>query len=171
MLDVPSAWKGLECVIGDIIQQFGVSRNRAIEFGVEYGYSIVALSNFFNQVVGIDTFEGDQHTYDKGVVGLYEKVKKLMPYNVKLIQSSYQNYAGENDGRYDLAHIDIVHTYEDTYYCGLWALNHADVAIFHDTESFPDVKDAVTDLAKKFGIEFYNYPYHYGLGILCMKSQ
>ena len=169
ILDVPSAWRGIESIIGDIITHFNLGTHNALEFGVEYGYSTVALSNFFTEVVGVDTFEGDKHTYDKNMDGLYEIVKELMPKNVKLIQSKYQDY--KDDTIYDLIHVDIVHTYEDTYACGDWAMQHASCVIFHDTQSFNEVSMAVNDLAKKYGVTFHNYPFHHGLGILCHKSQ
>ena len=169
ILDVPSAWKGLEYIINDMLEKFGVGRERALEFGVEFGYSIVALSNFFKEIVGVDTFEGDEHTLDKNVPELFPIVRDVMPANVRLVQSRYQDY--KDDSRYDLIHVDIVHTYEDTFACGDWAMQHSNFVIFHDTESFPEVKRAVIDLAKKHTADFYNYPHCYGLGILWKKLQ
>lgn len=168
LIDVPSAWKGLESILEDMFKRFEIKGDRAIEFGVEYGYSIIALSNFFKEVIGVDTFEGDQHTNEKNVAGLYEAVKEIVPENVKLVRSRYQDYGDLN--RYDLVHVDIVHTYKDTFACGDWAAIHSDFIIFHDTESFVEVKKAVADLAEKHGLRFYNYPYHHGLGILCNKK-
>lgn len=173
VLDVPSAWKGLECVIGDIIKRFKIKTDKALEFGVEYGYSTVALSNFFTNVIGVDTFEGDQHTFHKNIDGFYEGIKELLvPYkNIHLEKMSYQDYIRTKymNAPFDLIHIDIVHTYKETFECGDWAMQHADIVIFHDTESFSDVRRAVMDLAEKHKVEFYNYPKHYGLGILCRK--
>lgn len=165
ILDVPSAWKGLESILKDIIERFNIKTEKALEFGVEYGYSITALSSYFERVVGVDTFEGDKHTNDRGVEGLYEAVQEVVPKNVKLVKSSYQDYFDPEV--YDLIHIDIVHTYEDTFACGDWAMKHARVVLFHDTESFPEVRRAVEDLANKYNVNFYNYPFHHGLGILC----
>lgn len=167
ILGVPSAWVGLEAILEDIIIRFGAERKIAIEFGVEYGYSITALSNYFEKVVGIDTFEGDKHTNEKNIAGLYETVKEMVPENVQLIQSKYQDYGDLN--RYDLVHVDIVHTYKDTFDCGDWACRHSNLVLFHDTESFPEVKRAVEDLAEKHAFNFYNYPYCNGLGILCNR--
>ena len=173
ILEAPSAWKGLESIIGDIITRFGIRTDKALEFGVEYGYSLVALSNFFKRVMGVDHFLGDEHTDAKNVEGMYEKAKEaLSAYpNIQLFPKSYQDYmkAHRFNGPYNLIHIDIVHTYEDTFACGDWAMKNADIVLFHDTESFPDVKRAVQDIADKHGVEFYNYPFHYGLGILCRK--
>lgn len=164
LIDVPSAWRGLERIIKDIIVTFGIKQDRALEFGVEFGYSIVALSNYFKEVVGVDTFKGDNNTYDKNVDGLYEAVKEVVPKNVELVCRRYQDY--EDDKFYDLIHIDIVHTYQDTFDCGDWAMRHSSLVIFHDTESFPMVKKAVEDLAERHNAKAYNYPECHGLGIL-----
>ena len=174
LIDVPSAWRGLESIIGDIVERFTIKQDKALEFGVEYGYSTVALSNFFRKVIGVDTFKGDEHTADKNIQGLYEAVKDaLKPYsNIQLMEKSYQEYIKTMymNGPYNLIHIDIVHTYEDTFACGDWSVKQAPVILFHDTESFPDVKRAVEDLSIKHKLNFYNYPFNHGLGILC-KSQ
>lgn len=167
ILDVPSAWRGLEGILYDVIKRFNIGNDRALEFGVEYGYSTVVLSNFFKKVIGIDTFAGDEHTEDKNIEGLYEAVKDCMPDNVTLIKTRYQDY--KDDTRYDLIHVDIVHTYEDTFACGDWAMQHSNCVIFHDTQSFPNVMRACEDLAKKYNVQFYNYPFHHGLGILCRE--
>ncbi len=171
LIDVPSAWRGLESIIADIIETFGIKTDKALEFGVEFGYSTVALSNYFTDMIGVDTFQGDEHTEDKAIVGLYEAVRDAMPPNVILYPISYQDYFKRHafNDPYDLIHVDIVHTYEDTYACGDWALNNSRLVIFHDTESFKDVRRAVEDLAEKHGAEFHNYPFHHGLGILWKK--
>lgn len=167
LLDVPSAWKGLENIIADIIERFGIGTDRALEFGVEYGFSTTALSNYFSRVVGVDTFEGDENTLDKNIPDLYELVAPLMPANVTLVKGRYQDY--RDSEHYDLIHVDIVHTYRDTFDCGDWAMKHSRLVLFHDTRSFPAVLDAVSDLAIKYGAEFHNYPFFNGLGILWQK--
>lgn len=170
-LDVPSAWKGLEFILQDIIERAGIKQEKALEFGVEYGFSTVALSNFFKKVIGVDTFLGDEHTSEKNVEGLYEAVTDaLKPYeNIQLVHASYQEYIKHYylNAPFNLIHIDIVHTYEDTFACGDWAMKNAPLVLFHDTESFPEVRRAVSELAEKYNVEFYNYPFCNGLGILC----
>ena len=158
-LEVPSAWWGLECIIGAIIKDFGIGTEKALEFGVEYGYSTYALAQYFDKVVGVDTFEGDQHTKN-GQVEMKD-IQELMPPNVMLIKSDYKDY--QDDEQYDMIHVDIVHTYADTFKCGEWALKHSSLVIFHDTESFPEVRRAVQDLDP----DFFNYPFCNGLGIIC----
>ncbi|MBC6988287.1 class I SAM-dependent methyltransferase [Hymenobacter sp. BT491] len=166
MLDIVSAWAGHEKVILDIIKRFDLEQNSCLEFGVEFGYSAVIFSNYFKKVVGVDIFVGDIHTNHKG--DHYEETKdRLSKYeNIELIKMDYKEWLKKDDNFYDLIHVDIVHTYEDTYKCGLWSAQHSKCAIFHDTESFPEVKKAVYDIAKKTGKKFYNYPEYYGLGII-----
>ena len=166
MIDIISAWKGLELIIEDIIVQFNLGRKSCIEFGVEFGYSAVVFSNYFDKVTGVDTFEGDEHTDNKE--GHFEETKaRLSAYeNITLFKSDYQNWIPTDTHHYDFAHVDIVHNYKVTYECGLWAAQHSDCVVFHDTESFPEVRRAVIDIAKATGYKMYNYPYHFGLGIL-----
>ncbi len=163
---VPSAWAGLEEIIPDILDRFNVGRERCIEFGVEFGYSTVILSNYFDRVIGIDLFEGDLHTAHKEDHYLRTKESLADFPNIELHKCSYQSWIERDQDQYDFAHVDIVHTYKDTYRCGLWAVEHSTVTIFHDTESFLDVRNAVIDIAKKTGKSVYNYPHHYGLGIV-----
>lgn len=161
-----SGWQGLEKIISDIIRQSGIKNDRCLEFGVEYGFSSVAFSNYFKSVVGVDTFEGDIHAGFNGDIFPMVKEKLSLFENIKLIKSDYRDYIRGNEERFDLIHVDIIHTYEATYDCGLWAAQHSDCTIFHDTESFPEVKRAVYDIAKKTGKTFYNYPSCNGLGIV-----
>ena len=166
MLTTVTAWKGIESILADMIEKFHIKTHSCLEFGVEFGYSAAALSSFFDSVVGVDTFLGDKHTrIDED---LYEAtVNRLSRFeNIKLIRSNYQQWI-ENDTRfYDLIHVDIVHTYKDTFACGMWSALHSQCTIFHDTESFPAVKAAVTDIARKTGKSFYNFEESNGLGIL-----
>lgn len=167
VFDVPgSAWKGHEQIIKDIITRSGCGTDKCLEFGVEFGYSTSVFSNYFNQVTGVDIFTGDPHAGYKG--DIYEKVKNdLKPFeNITLVRSDYRDFIAGNEDQYDFIHVDIIHTYEATYDCGLWSAKHSACTIFHDTESFPEVKRAVIDIAKQTGKKFYNYPYFDGLGIV-----
>ncbi len=166
LIQITSAWVGLEQVIEDILERFDIQRDRCIEFGTEFCYSTVALSNYFKQVIGVDLFTGDEHSGYKE--DHYEKTSKsVAPFdNIELIQSDYRDYIKQDDTQYDFAHVDIIHTYEGTYECGLWAVEHSKCCVFHDTESFVEVRQAVFDLAKHTGKRLYNYPRHHGLGII-----
>jgi len=166
MIETTSAWKGLELIIEDILNRFDIGRDNCIEFGVEFGYSSVVFSNYFKKVKGVDTFIGDDHTNHKG--DHFDETKKslLQFENIELFQSDYRDWIKKDNEQYDFAHVDIIHNYNETYECGLWAVQHSKCCIFHDTQSFPEVKRAVYDIAKATGKKAYNYPHHYGLGIV-----
>lgn len=166
ILQVNSAWEGLELVIEDILDRFDIGRDKCIEFGTEYCYSTVVFSSFFKNVKGIDLFTGDEHSRFKKDHYLDTKKSISEFKNIDLIKSDYRDYIKKDDEQYDFAHVDIVHTYAETFECGLWAVKHSKCCVFHDTESFPEVRRAVFDLAKHTGKKVYNYPYHHGLGII-----
>lgn len=141
-LPVPSAWVGLEKIIRSIVKDFNIDSRTAVEFGVDFGYSLSVFSQIFKKTVGIDHFEGD---HDTGHSIDYKKVLSDMSKwpNCKIIKSSYQDFFNKNKKikyKWDLCHIDIRHTYEDTFACGKSALQRCDCVIFHDTESFQEVK-------------------------------
>jgi len=165
-LDVVSAWKGIELIIPDIIARFDLPTESCLEFGVEFGYSTVAFSNYFKKVKGVDIFTGDMHTEHKGDHFNLTR-QALEPYsNIHLFRQDYKDWIKEDKTQYDLIHVDIVHTYKDTYDCGFWSAQHSKCAIFHDTESFIDVRKAVIDIGKATGKRVCNYPHCFGLGIV-----
>jgi Methyltransferase domain len=166
VLPVVSAWTGIESILSDIISRFDIGTERCLEFGVEYGYSTAALSSFFDSVVGVDIFVGDRHT--ETFKDLYaETVNRLSVFdNIQLIRSDYRDWIKKDQSNYDLIHVDIIHTFADTFACGLWSAEHSKCVIFHDTESFPAVKQAVIEIARLTGKTFYNFRESNGLGIL-----
>lgn len=165
----PSAWGDIPTILPDIIERFGVPTASALEFGTEYGYSTSALANYFDEVIGVDTFEGDFMTGRKS--DHYQMTcEDLAPWpNITLVKSSYQEFIKGHDKRHGLIHIDIVHTYEDTYRCCEWSLGRADLVVLHDTLSFPDVNLVCIHLADRHGLEYHNYPHSHGLGILARR--
>lgn len=164
------AWYGIELIIEDILLFTKCERRCALEFGVQYGYSTAVFANYFESVTGVDLFEGDEHAgYDPTT--LQKASETLRDFtNIKLVKADFKDYIIKENRIFDLIHIDIVHTYEDTYNCGQWACKHANLVLFHDTESFPEVKRAVSRLARENGFSFYNYYPCHGLGIL-QKNQ
>ncbi len=166
VLHVDSAWKGIESVLADLITRFDLGRQRCLEFGVEFGYSTAALSCFFDNVTGVDTFSGDIHTTDHRDV-YQETTTRLSSFpNIELIRSDYRDWIRKDQSYYDLIHVDIVHTYADTFACGLWSAMHAKCVLFHDTESFSTVRRAVIDISRESNKKFYNFKESNGLGIL-----
>jgi len=169
LIDVVSAWKGNELIIKDIINFSKIKTDKCLEFGVDNAFSTVAFSNYFNKVTGVDIFTGDDHSGTH--TDDYENVKKSVEAfdNIELVKADYKDFIKNNDEFYDLIHVDIVHSYEDTYRCGLWAAEHSDCTLFHDTISFMEVIKAVKDISKKTNKQFYHFREFYGLGILCNK--
>jgi hypothetical protein len=165
-VDVPSAWKGIESILSGLIRRFEIPGKRCLEFGVEHGYSTAAFSSFFESVTGVDTFTGDKHT--KNFHDLFaETSSRLAPFpNIRLVRSDYREWIAKDQSSYDLIHVDIIHTYSDTFACGLWSARHSKCTLFHDTESFQAVKQAVMDVARETNKDFYNFKECYGLGIL-----
>lgn len=166
LLTYDSYWRGLESIIADLVEQFNIPTTTCLEFGTEYGYSAVAFSNYFDKVIGVDIFTGDIHA-GKHEDNFDEMVKQLEPWeNIKLIKSDYRDYIQNNEQQYGLIHTDIIHSFKETYECGLWAALHSKCAIFHDTESYPEVKRACYHIARGTGKKFYNYNKFFGLGII-----
>ena len=166
VLEPATAWKGIESVLADLLEKFGIGHQQCLEFGVEYGYSTVALSCFFERVTGVDTFCGDKHTENKSDIFAQTSARLSQFQNIRLVRSDYRDWIAKDNGFYDLIHIDIVHTYMDTFTCGLWSAQHAKCVLFHDTLSFPAVKRAVIDITRRTGKCFYNFEESYGLGIV-----
>jgi hypothetical protein len=165
-LEVVSAWDGIQDILADMIERFDIDITRCLEFGVEYGFSTVALSSYFESVTGVDTFQGDRHTKNKDFI-FEETKRRLSPYNnIHLIRSDYRDFIKQNEDHFGLIHVDIIHTFSDTFSCGLWSARHSQCTIFHDTESFPQVKQAVIEVARATGKKFYNFPESFGLGII-----
>jgi hypothetical protein len=178
LVDVPTAWTGCEAILADVVKRFKIFPGKALEFGVDYGYSTSALANFFNRVIGVDTFEGDHHAGRR--LGAFEQAKKTLKdfKNVLLVQADYSTFIegrtawdGKDSYRmhvdkYDLIHIDIVHDYKPTNELGAWAVEHSDVVLFHDTIAFPDVRRAVQDIAWETGRTLYEWQVGPGLGML-----
>jgi hypothetical protein len=166
VLPLTTAWKGIESVLGDLIERFHIDTRRCLEFGVEFGYSTAALSSFFDHVTGVDLFVGDQHTTHQGDIFAETKERLSCFSNIELVRCDYRDWIAKDESSYDLIHVDIVHTYIDTFDCGLWSARHAQCVLFHDTESYRAVRQAVTDIARQTGKKFYNFAESNGLGIL-----
>lgn len=160
------AWVGLEKIILDIVGFSGIETKKALEFGVEFGYSTAVFANYFEKVTGVDIFTGDEHAGYHG--DIYSSTSQNLSAfsNIELIKADYKDYIKGNDSNFDLIHVDIIHSYEDTYACGLWSAQHSSCTLFHDTQSFPSVKRAVADVATATNKKFYNYRMCNGLGIL-----
>jgi hypothetical protein len=170
VINVTSAWEPLAGSIYDILTHFKIKRFKALEFGVERGYSTTVFSNYFKRVVGVDKWDwilGDGVDRTFGVIK--ESLKDFK--NIKLVQSSFEDYIKDNDEIFDLIHVDVgydTHAYDTTYPCGEWAVLHSNCVLFHDTLSFPGVAQACEELAEKYDFEFYNFAEEVGpAGVVC----
>ena len=163
----PSAWHGIERYMPDIIKDFNIPRDTALEFGVDKGYSATVLANFFKSVTAVDTFAGDAHA-GKRDDDLFNITKNNLSAfsNITVVKDDFYNFTSQHHSHYNLVHIDIVHEYTPTFDCADWAVQHSDIVLLHDTESFPEVKRVCTDIALKHNLKFYNFKEHFGLGIL-----
>jgi len=167
ILDVGTAWAGLENYIPGIMKTLNIKPGHGLEFGVDKGYSSYILSQLFEKFTGVDAFMGDCHiNHAQGDEFYNDVLEKFKGTNIELVRADYRDFIKSNNDKYDLIHIDIVHHYNETYECAEWSINHSDVVILHDTESFPEVKRVCMDLSNKYGVNFYNITEHYGLGIL-----
>lgn len=170
-LNIYSAWEGLEMYMPSIIEQFNIKTNKALEFGVQEGYSTYILSKIFNKVIGVDGFlnsyYGLPNTGHPQAEELYLNTKETFKNtNVEIIRSTFEDYIDKDNDMYDLIHIDIVHTYEPTFKCAEWAIQHSNVVILHDTISFPDVDKVCIDISNMYKLNYYNIPKSCGLGVL-----
>jgi len=169
---INNTWGDVSSILKDIIVRFKINPKVALELGVATGHSISALACYFDRVIGVDTFREDWNYIDpERTSKLYDTLRLLKGYNnIQLIQTLFEDFIKEDIyERYDLIHIDLIHTYEVTYMAGEWALKHSDCVIFHDTISAEAVMSAVSDLSVEYNYEFYNYPEKYGLGILIKR--
>lgn len=174
LVDVPTAWNGVESILRDVMLRFKIKPNTCLEFGVDYGYSTAALANFFNRVIGIDHFKGDYQAGYRDDTLLSQVQNALKDFkNIELVAEDYKTFIASIDeaadmvhGKYDLIHIDIIHEYKPTNELGRWAIEYSDVVMFHDTIAFPEVRRAVQDIAWESGRVFYEYQVQHGVGFL-----
>lgn len=171
ILDVGSAWRGIESILFSLIKEFHIGTSCALEFGVEHGYSTAALANYFGEVLAVDHFAGLGH--DPQILYMEVLQRLMLDYsNVEIINFPWEVYASHSDDTFDLIHIDMDHNYQQTFEAGDWAVQHAPVTIFHDTLSWPDdVGRACEDLADKHSLHYHNYEDSHGLGILSRKGK
>ena len=164
----PSGWAGIERIMPALVQRFCDYQDLALEFGCEYTHSTNVLAQLFHRVTAVDWFKGDIHSGEREDYYDIAAANVAHRKNVTLVRSSYQDWLAQvsEDARYDLIHVDVVHTYEATYDIGKWATDHASVIIFHDVVAWPEVAPAVEQIAKETGKKFYVYKPCNGLGIL-----
>ena len=164
-------WAGLECYIPSIIKELNINPKKALEFGVEYGYSLHIFAQLFSEAVGVDTFNGDEHAGVQENNIFKQVADSFKNTNVSIFKSDFRDFIECHNSIYDLIHIDIIHTYKETFDCLEWSIFHSDVVILHDTCSFPEINRVCEDMVKKYpNYGYYNIPEHFGLGIIYRKN-
>ena len=162
-------WQGCATILKDMIERFQIKTDTALDLGVLFGYSTSALAKYFKQVTGVDTFKNDRYENDPTRESNIEDVRLwLKKYkNITLVESMWKDFVKiEPDKRYDLVHVDMIHDYKNTLEPVEWAINHSDFVIVHDTEPYPEVMRACEELSDKYNLQFYNYKWSFGLGML-----
>jgi len=167
-VEITSAWSGIEQLIPDIIERFGLNTGSVLELGVSSGFSASAWANYFDKVAGVDTF---QYLLDFSHRNTMQPMEETQMYlkefpNVTLIKSDWREYIKTHIEKVDLLHVDMEHTEQEVYEAGMWGKDFATVMCFHDTMSFPVVAKGLERLSKDIGWNFYNWPHCYGFGIL-----
>lgn len=163
-----SAWKGhrefAQWLIGKIQPKI------TVELGVDYGYSLFTLAeNNPGLVVGIDLFEGDAHTGQRG----QEQADAVAKFaaengyqNVRLIKNSFDAVAEQWNADIDLLHIDGLHTYDavlnDFKRWSPFVSQHG-VVLMHDITSFSAVMQVFVSIAAP-KVAFLHSG---GLGVIC----
>jgi hypothetical protein len=167
LLSVPTGWNGLEDYIKPIMTKLNINPELALEFGIDSGYSLKVFSQLFNNTVGVDMFVGDAHIGHSQGDEFYEDVLKRFTNNkVEIIKADFRDFIKQDNRKYDLIHIDIVHYYDETFQCADWSIQHSDVVILHDTCSFPEINRVCLDISKKHKVNYYNIGECHGLGVL-----
>lgn len=101
-----------------MIERFDIGTHRCLEFGVEFGYSTVTLSSFFNSVWALI------HFWETSIrlITMMSIKKRSAGYPAsptsQLIRSDYKDWIQKDENDYDLIHVDIIHSYADTFACG-----------------------------------------------------
>lgn len=168
LLKVPTGWKGLETFMVPIMERYNIKNDLALEFGVDSGYSCHVLSQLFNKVIGVDTFQGDIHIgHSQGDEFFKQTKERLNRPNIELVRANYKDYIKTDNRNYDLIHIDIVHLYNETFECAEWSIQHSRVVILHDISSFNAIHKVCADLEAKHKVIFNRTITNYhGLGVL-----
>lgn len=146
-----------------------------VELGVDYGYSLFALSeNNPGHVFGIDLFEGDAHAGPRDWSSQYKSVVDFINenqlYRTHVIRGSFEELAHNWVAGVDILHIDGLHTYEAVAKdWGDWSskLNELAVILFHDTNSYDGPRQLIIDIKNRIeNISVGNFQNAAGLGVV-----
>ena len=125
-----------------------------LELGVDYGYSLFALSEDNNgHVFGVDLFMGDEHAGARDWTTQYKAVVDFVNenklYRTHVIRGDFAEVAAGWNAGIDILHIDGLHTYDAVKAdWNNWApkLNEKAVVLFHDTSSFEGPRQLIEEI-------------------------
>ena len=171
---IPTAWRGHRNFANWLVT---VTRPKLIvDLGVDYGFSTLAFAEpGIGTVIGIDTFEGDEHCGSRDTLqAAIDNRNRLGRNNVILLRGWFHEINKHWVEPIDILHIDGRHKYEDvkTDY-DMWCsfMRGSGVVLFHDTN--------VNSNSYSFGVkEFFdnlpgpkfNFLNSYGLGVSSQDS-
>ena len=134
----PSAWRGLET---RFLSTLAPTRpvERIVELGVDYGFSLFQFAETFPgaEVIGVDTFP--LHEDAESWVRSHLANRP----NIQVFYDDPAAFGRSFSLPVDLIHIDGDHSYEGVSreFCGwIHCLRPGGCVMFHDIESFPDVR-------------------------------
>jgi hypothetical protein len=151
-----------------------------VELGVDYGYSLFALSeNNPGHVFGIDLFEGDAHAGARDWTVQYKTVLDFINnnnlYRTHVIRGDFAAVAQGWTAGVDILHIDGLHTYDAVKNdWNSWAnkLSRGAVVLLHDTVSFPGPRQLLEEIKfKTTEICVGNFENAAGLGVITFDRQ
>jgi Methyltransferase domain len=146
-----------------------------VELGVDYGYSLFALSEYNNgHVFGIDLFMGDAHAGERDWASQYKSVVDFIIENklhrTHVIRGDFAEVATGWVAGIDILHIDGLHTYEAVAQdWANWApkLNEKAVVLLHDTCSFEGPRELLKEIKTSIAnISVGNFLNAAGLGVV-----
>ncbi len=165
---IESAWKGHREFAQWLVRK--LQPKITVELGVDHGYSLFTLAeNNPGLVIGIDLFEGDEHTGSRSgdqAAAVAQFAADNNYQNVRLIKNSFDAVAEQWDADIDILHIDGLHTQDavlnDFKRWSPFVSAHG-VVLMHDITSFSAVMQVFVSIAAP-KVAFLHSG---GLGVIC----
>ena len=168
--NIASSWKGHRKFAEILVRILNPSIT--VELGVDYGYSAFCFANQnIGTVVGIDSFQGDEHTGFRSTYDFVKNVKKENNYNnLIILKSFFHDMAKIWANEIDILHIDGRHHYEDikedyTTWCKF--VKDDGVILMHDTEV---MSFGVKKFFDEINLPKFNFTHSFGLGVICKNT-
>ena len=149
-----------------------------VELGVDYGYSLFALSEMnHGHVFGIDLFEGDAHAGARDWTVQYKTVLDFIHqhgmHRTHVIRGDFVNVAANWKMPIDILHIDGLHTYDavrNDYMHWSQRVKENGVILFHDTVSYSGPMQLLEELTRIDRLIVGNFQNRAGLGVVTFNQ-